>query len=87
MKERLALVLSWYAFAHVALIAISYVFEQVLHLRRGDWGLFGDALYSYFRFYERTLDMPFQLILVVSPAIWVGLWITTGKSRFLPWKG
>lgn len=88
MKERLTFVVSWYAFLHVVIILLAVIllspmgmsldwvfFQKFMSVCGGAFkALVGDELRNY-------------VILGLSPAIWVGMWFTTGKPRFLPWRG
>jgi hypothetical protein len=94
MKERLTLALSWYAFAHTALIAFVFLFAATfdalrivldLDLSPSDWGWFDEALRAYIDIFGDIFGSNLS-VFAASPAIWLGLWLTTGKPRILPWK-
>ena len=83
MKERLTLLLSWFAFAHTAAIAGSLLLIIVLGLEPS--GLVNTTLENYADIF-RDLFGSENVVFVAPPAIWLGLWLTTGKPRILPWK-
>ena len=77
MKERLILALSWYAFAHGLLVGV-FLIEP-------------DFSYDYYKVYDSmfwgSLSGLHELVFFgISPAIWLGLWITAGTPRILPWQ-
>ena len=92
MKERLTLALSWYAFAHAAILvpAIGIVLSvQFLDLEIARGGFIDMSFGSYFEIYEAVFGFEYDVVAIIgaSPAIWFGLWLTTGKPRILPWRG
>ena len=88
MKTRITFVLSCYAFIHAGLIAIGLTLADVLHLSQSDLGPLGIVLKAYFTGYRSSFgnDLGNMITWWGSPTIWLGLWITTGKPRFLPWQ-
>ena len=88
MKERLKLALSWYAFAQAVLIAVALFLLYVLGLEQ-ELGWFVEALNAYVDIYQDIFGTSLDELVFfgIAPAIWLGLWITTGKPRILPWKG
>ena len=86
MKERLTLLLSWYAFAHAAVAATAVLLIIVLGLEPS--GLVNTMLESYTDIFRDLFGRDYDeaVFFLLTPAIWLGLWLTTGKPRFLPWK-
>ena len=79
----------WWAFFH-ALLILTFFPMVILTSKRGMFEE-GPSLYEQFvSFYGGFLALvPGGEIvwgLALSPMIWIILWITTGKPRFLPWK-
>ena len=79
MKDKLALVLSWWAFLHVASIAIAVADWQI---GSGAIGNFLEA--TYFDFFLHFLEDAFFFNLPLI--IWVALYVFTGSPRLLPWR-
>ena len=91
MKERLTLALSWYAFAHAAILvpALGIVLSvEFLDLELARRGFIETSFGAYFGIYEAVFGFKYDVpaIFGASPAIWFGLWLTTGKPKFLPWR-
>ena len=96
MKERLALTLAWLAFINAAFMlfgfALDYLVELLPALRPIRDGEVMNNLIFYYTRPAYLFNFVFGgggavALLLWSPAIWFGLWLTTGKPRFLPWKG
>ena len=79
MKGTLTLALSWWAFLHIALIAIAVADWQIGSRAIGN---FIEATYFDFflLFFEDALFLNLSLI------IWVALYVFTGSPRLLPWR-
>ena len=79
MKGTLTLALSWWAFLHIALIAIAVA----------DWQIGSRAIGNFIS--DIYLD-PFSsfseepVILNLPLIIWVALYVFTGSPRLLPWR-
>ena len=91
MKERLTLALSWYAFAHAAIIVPAFgiiLAVEFLDLEIVKGGFIDTSFGAYFEIYEALFGYQYDHVAMIgaSPAIWFGLWITTGKPRILPWR-
>ena len=93
MKERLTLTLAWYAFLHAAIIVSFFLVAIVLTALGVDGtGRVGSVIEASAAWYPKAYSAIFgeltaQAMLGASPAIWLGLWITTGRPRTLPWRG
>ena len=72
----------WLAFINAAIVVYGFlaqlVFEEVLGYRSSEIFLYESILE-----YARAMGVG---ILLVSPMLWLTLWIATGSPRFLPWK-
>ena len=81
MKTRMTLALAWWAFVHAILLLAGFIDEMnnSLPIPTSEVGRF---VSDYSAIY------PDEIILyALSPAIWLGLWLTTGNPKVLPWKG
>ena len=79
MKEKISLVLSWWAFLHAVVIAIALA----------DWQMGSQALGNfiadiYLDPFSSFSEEPFVLNLPL--VIWAALYVFTGSPRFLPWR-
>jgi hypothetical protein len=91
MKERLTLTLAWYAFLHAATIVSFFLAAIVLTALGIDGTGWAGSVIEATAWYPKAYSAIFgeltaQAMLGASPAIWLGLWITTGRPRTLPWK-
>lgn len=71
IKKGVVTALSWWAFLHACLLALSVVMFEIGVL--SSFGRLETFMQDYFLF-------------AVSPAIWVVLYIQTGSARILPWN-
>lgn len=73
----------WWAFINAVIVVyglLTYlVFYEVLGYRESE-------IFLYEAFGDYAQGMGDGVILLVSPVLWLGLWIITGSARFLPWK-
>ena len=79
MKERFLLAVSWWAFLHAAVL-----YPSLAAMLLFGWkpeGIVNSLLDSYYDdlFQELVFAVGFPI------AIWVLLWIVTGRPRILPW--
>tara|TARA_B100001059_G_C17664188_1_gene491034 strand:+ start:498 stop:764 length:267 start_codon:yes stop_codon:yes gene_type:complete len=79
MREKISLVLSWWACLHVASIAIAVADWQIGSRAIGN--LIADMYLDPFSsFSEEPIVLNLPLI------IWAALYVFTGSPRFLPWR-
>ena len=79
MKEKIALVLSWWAFIHIIFVAVmftSYHFD-VTAISNFLYGIYFEVL-PYVVEDEFVFNLPLL--------IWVALYVFTGSPRLLPWR-
>ena len=81
MKERFLLAVSWLAFANAAFIGLLLSLEA-LGFSKQDL----PTIASMVNAYQDLMLGSETLAFVLSPFIWVVLWIVTGSPRILPWK-
>ena len=81
MKKRTTLVLAWLAFIHGVLLLAGFIdhMNSSLPIPTSEVGRF---VSDYSAIYQNEI-----ILYAFSPVIWLGLWITTGEPRVLPWKG
>jgi hypothetical protein len=80
MKKRLSIVLSWWAFLHLMLIALTLILLEVVGVPQHDFPWF-------FEFYfDRVLRGERVIIFGLPIVVWIALWSLTGKPRVLPWN-
>ena len=78
--NRLAVVLSWWAFIHVVLIVIGIADEMnsSLPISTSEVGRF---IRDYAALYQHEM-----IYYGFSPALWVVLYLVTGRVAVLPWR-
>ena len=89
MKERLATGLSWLAFCNVAMI-VNVPFFIVLCSKCDMFeskSLYYRVTHGYFDLLAKLPGNEFIWLLVSSPAVWLFLYLWTGRLRLLPWIG
>ena len=81
MKTRITLALAWWAFIHAGFLLAGLVdqMNSSLPIPTSEVGRF---VSDYSAIYQEEI-----ILYALSPVIWLGLWLTTGKPRILPWKG
>ena len=78
MRERLASVLSWFAYFHLCMVLLAlWASEKNIPESDLSW------LAAYFNFWHDVL--PDAITIAMPVLIWVLLYITTGRARFFPW--
>ena len=81
MKTRITLALAWWAFVHAILLLAGFIdqMNSSLPITTSELGRF---VSDYSTIYQDEI-----ILYALSPAIWLGLWLTTGNPKVLPWKG
>ena len=80
VKNRVAVVLAWWAFIHVVLIIIGIADEMnsSLPIPTSEVGRF---IRDYSALYQHEI-----IYYGFSPALWVVLYLVTGRVALLPWR-
>ncbi len=81
MKERLRSVLAWIAFTN-AVILVAGSLLVLVGVTTNDFGVLGERVPAYMAMYVRN-DI---YAVMLSPAVWILLFVWTGSARILPWK-
>ena len=81
MKTRITLALARWAFVHAILLLAGFIdqMNSSLPIPTSELGRF---VSDYSTIYQDEI-----ILYALSPAIWLGLWLTTGNPKVLPWKG
>ena len=81
MKTRITLALAWWAFVNAILLLEGFIdqMNSSLPIPTSELGRF---VSDYSTIYQDEI-----ILYALSPAIWLGLWLTTGNPKVLPWKG
>ena len=81
MKTRITLALAWWAFVNAILLLAGFIdqMNSSLPIPTSELGRF---VSDYSTIYQDEI-----ILYALSPAIWLGLWLTTGNPKVLPWKG
>ena len=81
LKNRLSGLLAWWAFLHAGLL-LDLTILWALGITPSTFIWFGAFVDVYSNFFA----MNGVLFLCFAPAVWITLWLLTGRSRILPWR-
>jgi hypothetical protein len=89
LKEKLAMVLSWWAFMHLVWI-LTLPVHLVLFSKSGMFesapSLYERVITVYADFLELGPGPDWLWYVTLPPFLWLSLWAMTGSVRFFPWK-
>ena len=80
MKAGICNVLSWWAFAHLTLIAVTLFSLEVIGVPQQDFP------WMFEFYFDQVLRGERVLIFGLPIVIWIGLWSLTGSPKVFPWK-
>ena len=80
MKAGICNVLSWWAFAHLTLIAVTLFSLEAIGVPQQDFPWMFEFYFDQMLRGERVLIFGLPIV------IWIGLWSLTGSPKVFPWK-
>ena len=81
LKNGLPELLAWWAFLHAGLL-LDLTILWALGITPSRFMWFG----AFVNAYSTVFAMNGVLFLCFAPAVWITLWLLTGRSRMLPWR-
>jgi len=81
LKNGLPGLLAWCAFLHAGLL-LDLTILWALGITPSTFMWFG----AFVDAYSTVFEMNGVLLLCFAPAVWITLWLLTGRSRMLPWR-